>query len=352
MQRATRRLDAWAIAWVLAWSGAWGLLVTERILELHEGPMRTALVSLGFVLIVGSARWATRRFVGSHLRYLPLLILGAIALREGFRRVLRQQYAASPPLREVKPSESLWHPVTTTDLALRYYALSSPKLATERLRVVFLTDLHITRALPPEYYEHIHELVSAQDPDLILMAGDYASQPQNIELVARLFARPWPARFGTFAVLGNHDFWTDPARIRETLSAAGVTFVGNHCQRLPDRAGRIAICGTETPWGPALSAALDPQDLNLALSHTPDNIYRLAEQGASLVFAGHTHAGQLRLPLIGSIVVPSRFGRLFDRGHFKVEGADLFVSGGVGADAPSFRLYCQPEILIVDISRE
>lgn len=324
----------------------------ERILEFHEGFLRTALVALGFALIAGSARWATRKLVGSRLRHLLLLLLAVLALREGFRKVLRERYTASPPLKEVKPGESLWHPVTTTDLALRYYALESTKLSVERLRVVFLTDLHVTPALPLAYYEHIHELVSAQHPDLIVMTGDYASQPQNIALLARLFTRPWPARFGTFAVLGNHDFWTDAARIRKTLSAGDVSFVSNGCERLPDSVGRVAICGTEAPWGPALSGKLDGRDLNLVLSHTPDNIYRLAEQGASLVFAGHTHGGQIRLPWLGAAVVPSRFGRLFDQGHFKVEGADLFVSAGVGADAPSVRLYCQPEILVIDIDRE
>lgn len=339
------------LLWVVASTSAWALLVMERVLEIHEGPLRTAAIALLALLIAGSASWAGQRLRRSRLRYLPLLLLATIAAREWRRHTLRQQYAGSTPVRTVGPSESLWRPVTTTDLALRYYALTSKQLTVERLRLVLLTDLHVTRALPRAYYEQVFELVRAQDADLILLAGDYVSEPENIELSARLFARPWPARLGAFAVLGNHDFWTDPPRMREALSSAGVTLLEGRCEHLPGRIGRVAICGTETPWGPALSSALDRSEMNLVISHTPDNIYRLAEQGASLVVSGHTHGGQMRVPGFGSIVVPSRFGRVFDQGHFRVEGVDLFVSAGVGADMPALRIYCQPEVLVIDLTR-
>lgn len=339
------------LLWVFAWSVAWALLVMERVLELHEGPPRSALSLLGFLLIAGSARWAMRALPRSRWRYLPLVVLGVVALREGRRHVLRRQYTASAPVRRVGPAQSLSRPVTTTDLAVSYYRLSAHQLTAPRLRIVALTDLHISPALPAEYFDHVRTLVAAQDPDLILLTGDFVSFPKNIELLERLFARPWSARFATLAVLGNHDFWTDAKRVRETLSAGGVTLVENGCWHLPTAVGHVAVCGTDAPWGPELSAALDRSELNVVLSHTPDNVYRLAEQGASLVFAGHTHGGQIRLPGIGSIVVPSRNGRMFDEGHFRVDGADLFVSAGVGADDPPLRVYCQPEIFVVDLSR-
>lgn len=340
------------LLWVLAWACAWELLVMERILELREGPPRTALIALGFLLAVGSAPWATRTLGRSRLRYLPLVLLGGIATREGFRAVLRHGYAASAPVKRVAPRESLWHPVTTTDLTVTYYALASRQLTAPRLRIVALSDLHVTAALPAEYYDQVRASIAEQDADLILLTGDYVSRPENIELLARMFAQRWQARIGVFAVLGNHDHWTDAARVRNTLSAAEVTLVDDECWHAPRGIGRVAVCGTDAPWGPALTAALDPNELNIVLSHTPDNVYRSAEQGASLMFSGHTHAGQIRLPGIGSIVVPSRYGRVFDQGHFRVNGVDLFVSAGVGADNPALRLYCPPEIVVVDVSRE
>ncbi|HEY0465442.1 MAG TPA: metallophosphoesterase [Polyangiaceae bacterium] len=340
------------LLWVLAASVAWALLVMERVLELHEGPPRTTLIVIGYVFIAGSASWAARRLRHSRARYLPLLLIAGILGREWQRHALREQYRASAPVKSIGLTESLFHPVTTLDVALHYYALTSKGLELPRLRIVSLTDLHVTPALPEAYFEHLFELTAAQDPDLILLTGDYVSEPENIELIARLFARRFPARFGAFAVLGNHDLWTDPARIRQVLAAGGVALVEGRCQHLPSGVGRIAICGTDAPWGPELSESLDRTELNLVLSHTPDNVYRLAEQGASLVFSGHTHGGQMRVPGLGALVVPSRFGRLFDAGHFQVAGAELFVSAGVGAGMPPLRIYCQPEILIVDITRE
>lgn len=337
------------LLWGLSASFVWARVVTERVLELHEGHQRTALIVLLFGLCVGFASWGARRLDRSRLRYLPLLLLAAMAMLELRRHALREQYAASAAVKSVGPTESLWRPVTTTDIALRYYALTSKQLLRKRLRLVLLTDLHITPALPREYYEQVIDLVRAQDADLVLLAGDYVSMPENIPLLARFFARRWPARFGTFAVLGNHDHWTDPVRVRAALDAGRITLVENHCERLPRELGRIAICGTDTPWGPELSSELDRSEFNLVLSHTPDNVYRLAEQGASLVLSGHTHGGQIRLPGFGSVVVPSRFGRLFDEGHFRVAGADLFVSAGVGADDPALRIYCQPELLVIDL---
>ncbi|HET7539961.1 MAG TPA: metallophosphoesterase [Polyangiaceae bacterium] len=340
------------LLWVVTAGGAWALLVIERILNLHEGPARTALIVVGLALVTGSASFAARRLRHSRLRFLPWLLLAAIATREWHRHVLREQYRASPALRSVGPSPSLWRPLTTTDVAIRYHALRSKLLLSERLRLVVLTDQHMTGALPLEYHEHVLDLVAAQDPDLILLLGDFVSDPENIEFMARVFARPWPARLGTYAVLGNHDFWTEPERIRRVLSLGNVSLLEGTCRQLPSKLGRVAICGTDAPWGPELSTELDRTRLNLVLSHMPDNVYRLGELGASVVFSGHTHGGQIRVPWIGALVVPSRFGRIFDQGHFNVEGVDLFVSAGIGAGRPPFRIYCPPEILVVDILRE
>jgi predicted MPP superfamily phosphohydrolase len=115
----------------------------------------------------------------------------------------------------------------------------------------------------------------------------------------------------------------------------------------------VRLCATEAPWGPALtretsSAGTAPRLPLLVLSHTPDNIYELAALGANAVFSGHTHGGQIRFPFIGSVIVPSAYGRRFDLGHFSVDGTDLFVSAGVGADHPAVRIWCRPELLVVD----
>ncbi len=89
--------------------------------------------------------------------------------------------------------------------------------------------------------------------------------------------------------------------------------------------------------------------LHIVLSHTPDNIYWLSKSYADFVFSGHYHAGQFRIPVLGPIVIPSIYGRRFDHGHFIVNGTHLFVTSGIGVAAPPLRIYCQPDIFIVDI---
>jgi predicted MPP superfamily phosphohydrolase len=175
------------------------------------------------------------------------------------------------------------------------------------------------------------------------------SRIESVPLLAEIFAGRLHPRFGVYAVLGNHDFWTAPDAVRRTLSAAGVTLLGTGCAQLPESLGRIAVCGTEAPWGPKRDASLPAGGLSLVLSHTPDNIYELATLGASVVFSGHTHGGQLRLPGLGALIIPSRYGRRFDEGHFLVGSTHLFVSSGLGADEPALRVYCRPDVIIVDL---
>jgi predicted MPP superfamily phosphohydrolase len=86
------------------------------------------------------------------------------------------------------------------------------------------------------------------------------------------------------------------------------------------------------------------------LTHTADNIYEISKTRPVAVFAGHYHGGQIVLPGIGPPIVPSRFGRRFHHGHYKVNGTRLFVTSGIGSAFPPVRIYCKPEILIVDFA--
>jgi hypothetical protein len=252
-------------------------------------------------------------------------------------------------VRSVGAAASLWHPITTTDLVVHFFELPEPALRVKRLRVAQISDLHISSRLPKAYFEAALDSVVAQDPDLIFVTGDNVSHVDSLPLLSEVLTGRLHARFGVFAVLGNHDFETAPEAVRQALSAAGITRVSSDCVRLPQSIGRVVVCGTEAPWGPKLETPLAAHDLSLILSHTPDNIYDLAAQGASVVFSGHTHGGQLRVPGFGALVVPSSYGRRFDEGHFRVGGADLFVSTGLGAYHPPLRIYCQPDVIVVDL---
>jgi predicted MPP superfamily phosphohydrolase len=241
--------------------------------------------------------------------------------------------------------------MTTLDLRLLRYEVRTPLLASGRVRVALVTDLHATDALPFDHYRRALDAVRAGEPDLVLLAGDHASEGRHAGLLARILEGLPAAPLGTFAVLGNHDYWAGPEPARQALRAAGVRILAGESARIPMSGGQgLRVCGSEHPWGPDLDpAALGPEgDFVLVLTHSPDNVYRLARPGVAAVFAGHYHAGQYRVPGLGPLVVPSVYGRRFDSGHFRVNGVHLFVPAGVGSSMPPVRLWCPPEVAIVD----
>jgi uncharacterized protein len=106
----------------------------------------------------------------------------------------------------------------------------------------------------------------------------------------------------------------------------------------------IAIGGTDFPWGPAIDPQeIPPADLSILLSHSPDLFYKAQDWGVDLMFSGHNHGGQIRLPFVGPVFMPSRYSRRFDRGFFRAKRTLLYVSEGIAGKHP-VRYGCHPEI--------
>jgi len=353
--RPGQRLRVW-VARALAVAAAlscWVTLVNREILpnEHWQAPKAAVGILVAGLLFVLPV-WRAWRGPWVTVSTSVLLLLGVLELRDAW---LRHQYQASAV---DAPEVSLFHPVTTLDLGVRRYTAKLPGLAVPSLRLVQLTDLHITEALPSDYYVHVVSELRALHPDVIVFTGDYLSKPERLPLLTRwLDTLPRP-RLGSYAVLGNHEHWLPSAvEVQAALVRAGMTLVTDSCAELPPaETGGLRLCGTDAPWGTELSpGALTvgegarPTPF-IVLSHTPDNIYELSERGAFAVFAGHTHGGQARLPLWGPVFVPSRYGRRFDSGHFLVGSTHLYVSQGIGADSPPFRLWCRPELVVLDLT--
>jgi len=216
------------------------------------------------------------------------------------------------------------------------------------LRIVHLSDLHVHAGLPEDYFAAAFATAEGQAPDLVFITGDFISQEDGMDLLRKVL-HPI-GTMGTYAVLGNHDYWAGPDPVREVLRARGIRLLTNETVQIPVGDRHVALTGCDDPWGQApWQAQRTGGNLHLVLSHTPDNVYTLSRHSPDVVFSGHCHAGQVRIPFVGSIIVPSIYGRRFDHGHFVVRGTHLFVAGGVGTKLPPFRIYCQPDIFVVDI---
>jgi predicted MPP superfamily phosphohydrolase len=205
---------------------------------------------------------------------------------------------------------------------------------------------------PLEYYQEVVSVAEQTHADIAVFTGDFLTHIESLPELPKIL-RPI-GRLETYAVLGNHDYWADPRAIGDVIRASGLRLLSDESHTLAVGDDEIVVTGYDYPWGTKeKSIARQGGDmLHVVLSHTPDNIYRIADASADLVFSGHYHAGQIRVPVHGSVVVPSVYGRRFDHGHFVVNGTHLFVASGIGAANPPVRICCRPDIFVVDILQE
>lgn len=281
---------------------------------------------------------------------LPLAFMLVAAGGEVRRLIIRRQCAASPPVDTIPHAIRFSRPFTTTDLATHRYAIRLPAWKGRPFRITHLTDLHVNRHIPEDYYRQVLALVEQTRPDLVFVTGDFISNKKALPILPPLL-RPI-GTYGSFAVLGNHDYWNEPDQIRAMIRASGITLLTNETISLDLDGHRIRISGFDFPWDESEARPPSPgsDGLHLVLTHSPDNIYRLSRPGIHAVFSGHYHAGQGRIPFLGPLIIPSAYGRRFDHGHFLVNGTHLFIPSGIGAATPPLRIYCQPDIFIVDIT--
>lgn len=231
------------------------------------------------------------------------------------------------------------------------------------IRVALVSDIHLgNAAMDRRRLDRIVAQINALHPDLTLLAGDFVvgHSPSGAEARAAGLAAPLAklrARYGVAAVLGNHDHWTGPGGVRTALSRAGVMVLENQALR----AGPIAVAGV----GDAFSGHADPERTIraarllslpiLVLTHSPD-ISDALPADATLVLAGHTHCGQLRLPWGVPLLTRSpreKGRRLYDPryrcGLVRDPPRDVFVTAGVGAGTLPVRFGAPPDIWLLTL---
>jgi len=212
------------------------------------------------------------------------------------------------------------------------------------LSILHLTDLHLCGTPDLVWFERVLERCRRQEVDLVAVTGDLVDTVEHRRFLVPLLSE-LRGRVGSFAILGNHDQWHEPEKIRVELCRAGLTVLKNTWQILEVRGRPMVVIGHEGPWvKPAPDLTACPEDVfRLCLSHTPDNIRWARRHGIDLMLSGHVHGGQVRLPLLGSLLVPSRHGRRYDCGVFQEGPTVLHVCRGLSGQHP-LRYNCRPEV--------
>jgi predicted MPP superfamily phosphohydrolase len=219
------------------------------------------------------------------------------------------------------------------------------------LKLLLITDPHAGPFVSPRALRQAMARLQLLQPDLILLGGDITSS-RTRELTAHREAFALlHAPLGVYAVLGNHDHYSDrPDRVRRGLQELGIEVLHNRSVRLDRGGARLSLAGVDD-WllgEPDLDAALaEVAAPTILLSHNPDLFFEAARRGVALTLSGHTHGGQIRVPGLPVLVRQSRY-RL-DEGRFRSGVSELIVSRGIGAVGLPWRCFCPPEAVLITL---
>jgi hypothetical protein len=214
-----------------------------------------------------------------------------------------------------------------------------------------LSDFHVGPDFKAEGVRRAVEMTNRLEPDLVVLTGDYVSGSAEHSAACARELAALKAAHGVYAILGNHDFWTDAAVVAANLRQAGLDVLRNEHRRLEVDDVYLWLVGIEDVWSgkPDLEAALEgvPQgSLMVLLAHEPDFADRAAGRGITLQLSGHSHGGQVRLPFVGAPILPY-LARKYPYGLRRVVEMWLYTNRGVGLIAPPVRFLCRPEITLL-----
>lgn len=225
-------------------------------------------------------------------------------------------------------------------------------------RIVQISDIHFKEFTEPFFLNRVIEHVNRLHPDLVLLTGDFVSTGP----MPRHFAARWvyhcaamleqircPLRY---AVLGNHDVMVNQYAVTDALEGHHIPVLSNRHVPIEHNGRRIWLGGTAdvSESRPDLDRALPGRKAGsepvILLVHEPDYADTVVGHGVALMVSGHTHGGQVRLPLLPPLHLP-RLGRKYIEGlfHFR-DGMQLYVNRGIGTVGVPFRFFCPPEITV------
>ncbi|HZZ72399.1 MAG TPA: metallophosphoesterase [Pirellulales bacterium] len=209
--------------------------------------------------------------------------------------------------------------------------------------IAHVSDWHLKGRLARSYYEAAVRETNALGCDLIALTGDLFDRAELLSWIPETFAK-LRAPQGVYFIFGNHDVRHDlTEKARAELEAAGLIYLGREARTIAVRGQTILLAGNEQPWLPQAELPPSTADLRILLAHSPDQFRWARRRQFDLMLAGHTHGGQVRLPLVGAIYSPSWHGVKYAQGTFYTAPTVLHVTRGIGCEVP-LRLNCPPEI--------
>jgi len=238
--------------------------------------------------------------------------------------------------------------------------------AFDGFRIAQISDIHMDEFSEPFFIRHVVNRVNSLNPDAVFLTGDFVSAEyappkftigaawQCANILNELACRQ------RYAVLGNHDVLAGADQVSEALTDNDILVLRNYYTPLERSGSRIWLAGVADPLQglPDPEATIPasirnlPHEPIILLCHAPDYVDDLLQlpsgQAISLMLCGHTHGGQIRLPLIGAMILP-KLGRKYIEGWFRWSRLQMHVNRGIGTVGIPFRLDCPPEISMLTL---
>jgi len=228
------------------------------------------------------------------------------------------------------------------------------------LRIAMIGDLHTdTRYINEAKLQKIVELTNQQNPDLVVLLGDYIQGGRNNlqqvepDVTAR-YLKNLKAPLGVYGVLGNHDLWYNGEKVRHAFENEGIPILEDEVKELSWHGRSFWLAGLADLWTRTqhVEYTIDQAPAGstvIALTHNPD-VFPTLPQTVPLLLAAHTHGGQVNIPLIGTPIVASRFGSKYTAGDVFENNHHMFVTTGIGTSIMRVRFRVPPEIVILTVN--
>lgn len=245
-------------------------------------------------------------------------------------------------------------------LKVNHLTLESKEL--NDFKIVFVGDFHVKTYQKKRLIQVVNKINELQ-PDLVLAAGDFVNGHDKknslpIECIASELSK-LNAKYGFYTVLGNHDHRYGIYEIKKVFEKNGIIILNNDSKLIKIGKTNLYIAGIDdiTEGNPDIVKALkNAHSPCILLTHSPDIFPFITKEEnlpytsrAKITLAGHTHGGQVCLPFVGAIIIPSDYGNKYAKGLIEENGQKLFVTKGIGTSILPIRFNCAPEIVLVTL---
>jgi predicted MPP superfamily phosphohydrolase len=252
-------------------------------------------------------------------------------------------------MKEIEPS---WVDITK-------FTYSHPLIpeSFHNMRIIQFSDTHLGFQYNLSDLEKTVEAIQSLNPDIICFTGDLMDNPNEYKITPELYKllSQLEAPLGKFGIFGNHDHGGYGTEIyKEVMTNSGFTLLVNESNFITQEDGsQIIISGIDDAMlgKPNLDVSIPGQSSDLftiLLSHAPDYADYATNYPIQLQLSGHSHGGQIQIPLLGAIVTPP-FAEKYREGAYTIDSLSLYVNRGLGTTRIPYRLFSRPEITVIDL---